>query len=350
MGVRGRCGSIGGALDCAIAPRLRVIWLRVDGVSRRPRTRAATAGSSTICPLQEVTHLAFGLAPALVEDLFRKARARRWGLSPRDVAEVVETSARRAFSSAEPSRRELDRYLASLHLADLALACACALGREAAWDHFVLEHRPGLYRAADALDPTGGARELADSLYADLYGMPETGADRRSLFRYFHGRSSLATWLRAVLAQRHVDALRSRRRIEPLPDDERVVPAIAAPETDPDRPVMVRLVEGALCAAIDRLSAKDRLRLRSYYAVELTLAQIGRITGEHEATVSRHLSRTRRSLRDAVEQHLRQQAQWTDAQIDRAFELTLEDPGGLDLQQVFDLTSDGKKPPRDRSK
>ena len=81
----------------------------------------------------------------------------------------------------------------------------------------MLEHRPRLYRAADALDPAGGARDLADSLYADLYGFPDRQGKRKSLFRYFHGRSSLSTWLRAVLAQRHVDRLRTARRLEPLP-------------------------------------------------------------------------------------------------------------------------------------
>ena len=88
-----------------------------------------------------------------------------------------------------------------------------------AWDHFVLEMRPGLYRAADALDPTGAARELADSLYADLYGVDQRGSARQSLLRYFHGRSSLSTWLRAVLAQRHVDRIRVDRRTEPLPEE-----------------------------------------------------------------------------------------------------------------------------------
>ena len=45
-------------------------------------------------------------------------------------------------------------------------------------------------------------------------------ASGRSLFRYFHGRSSLTTWLRAVLAQRYVDRLRTIRRTEALPDEE----------------------------------------------------------------------------------------------------------------------------------
>jgi RNA polymerase sigma-70 factor (ECF subfamily) len=296
--------------------------------------------------LPEEPHLASSLAPALVEDLFREAGADRWALAREEFAAVVDASVQHAFADSQPSRRELDRYLAGLHVADLALAAACALGRDVAWDHFVLEHRPVLYRAADALDPTGGARDLADSLYADLYGIGNAGAERRALFRYFHGRSSLATWLRAVLAQRYVDALRARRRIEPLPEDESAVTGVAAPPSDPDAPGLVRLVVDALKAAIDQLAAKDRLRLRSYYVTQLTLAQIGRITGEHEATVSRQLSKTRRSLKDGLERHLRQHARLTSEQMTRAVELALEDPGGLDLQQVFDR----KEPPRDRSK
>lgn len=282
--------------------------------------------------------------------LLEKAGGARWSLSIEEFAVAIEASTRRAFADAPPSARELERYLDGLHLADLALATACALGRETAWDHFVLEHRPVLYRAADALDAGGGARELADSLYADLYGLHRTGHERRSLFRYFHGRSSLATWLRAVLAQRHVDALRTQRRLEPLPDDDAAMPAaVTAADVDPDRPALVRLIIDALGAAIDGLPPKDRLRLRSYYAAQLTLAQIGRITGEHEATVSRNLSRTRRDLRASIERHLREQAHSTEAQIARAWELALEDPAGLDLRELLPNGSDRKESSDDRS-
>ncbi len=50
------------------------------------------------------------------------------------------------------------------------------------------------------LSKSGGndskAREMADSLYADLYGLRESSdGSRRSLFDYFHGRSKLSTWL-----------------------------------------------------------------------------------------------------------------------------------------------------------
>ena len=297
--------------------------------------------------MQEPTDL--GLTASIVDDLFRRADAAKWALTRDEFAAVLNASVRRAFPSGTPSRREVDQYFAGVHLADLALATACGLGRDVAWDHFVLEHRPVLYRSADALDPSGTARELADSLYADLYGMGGGSDDRRSLFRYFHGRSSLATWLRAVLSQRYVDTLRSRRRTEPLPDEE-VAGTAGAPADDPDRALLMPLVDEALRTAIDALAAKDRLRLRSYYVTQLTLAQIGRVTGEHEATVSRHLSRTRRALRQHAEQHLRDSAQLSGAQIARAFELALEDPGALDLKQVFEMSADRKEPAQDRSK
>src|SRR5918994_1423745 len=127
----------------------------------------------------------------LLDRLYRKADAGRWSLPPDVFLEALEAGVHRAFSGAAPTRRELERHLDTLHLADLALACACAGGDEQAWEHFIAEHRQVLYRAADALDRSGGAREIADSLYAELYGVRGARQERSSLFRYFPGRSSL---------------------------------------------------------------------------------------------------------------------------------------------------------------
>jgi RNA polymerase sigma factor (sigma-70 family) len=239
---------------------------------------------------------------------------------------------------------------------DLELARRCAAGDEQAWERFVLEYRPLLYRAADALDPSGGARDLADSLYADLYGLAETDAERRSLFRYYQGRSSLATWLRAVLSQRYVDRLRAGARLEPLPDEDSITLRDAAPRTDPpdpDRLHHVRLLRHALGRAIEELDARDHLRLGCYYAQELKLSETGRILKEHEATVSRQLARTRRTLRENVERRLREEHRLSDAQIAECFETALDDPGPLDLRDIFGDTVPvdpaRKKPEPDRS-
>ena len=320
------------------------------------------------------------LQAALVRDLFRASNGERWGLSADDFAASLEASVAQAFPNAGPAdaeTREIRTYAERLHLEDLALACACMLGRDAAWDHFVLTHRPILYRAADALDPSEGARELADTLYGDLFGA-KTSGDGRALFSYFHGRSTLATWLRAVLSQRYVDLVRSRARLRSLPDEEeppdfakassgqarvrqgsvgqavstRLRPASVGParlrlgsvgQVDPDRALLVPLVDRALRSAIEALPAKDRLRLRSYHAAGMTLAQIGKLTAEHEATVSRHLTRTRRAVREAAELWLRDRGSLNATQIARALELAADDPGELDLQQLFDPLVDRKE-------
>jgi RNA polymerase sigma-70 factor (ECF subfamily) len=284
------------------------------------------------------------------EALYRRAGAGRWGVAPDVFADALATSASRVFAERDPTSRELARLLESLHVEDLALAIACAAGHDAAWEHFVREYRSVLYRSADAIDPSGGARELSDSLYADLYGLSERDGQRRSLFRYYHGRSSLATWLRAVLAQRHVDRIRTERRVEPLPDEntEQTV-AAATPPSDPDRPRLLAAIKDALAAAVSRLGARDRLRLSCYYAQELTLAQVGRLTGEHEATVSRQLARTRRTLRDDVERQLRDGAKLSDAEISQGFGYAMEDAGPIDLGEILNSSAERKKSAAHRS-
>jgi RNA polymerase sigma factor (sigma-70 family) len=269
---------------------------------------------------------------AIADDLYRRAEAGRWQVPAESFALALERSAAKAFQGRTPSSAELRQYLGALRLGEIALACACDEGSDAAWDHFVLEYRPILYRAADALDPTGRAREIADSLYAELYGLRASGGERSSLFRYFHGRSSLATWLRAVLAQRYVDRVRADRREAPLPEEEPSAPSPHAP--DPDERRLVAIIHDALRAAVDRLDSRNRLRLCYYYAQGLTLAEAGRLLGEHEASVSRHLAATRKALRRDVEQQLR--ATGLDAAaIGHAFECASADAGPLDVAELL---------------
>jgi RNA polymerase sigma-70 factor len=239
------------------------------------------------------------------------------------------------------------------HAADLELARRCAAGEPAAWDHFVREYRPVLYRAADALDPSGGARELADALYAELYGVKGAAPERRSLLLSFSGRSSLASWLRAVLCQRFVDRVRAERRFEPLQTEdagpERVGPQGRAEPADPSRGRYLELVGRALSRAVAQLTDKDRLRLSYYYVQELTLAEIGRVLNEHEATVSRQLARVRRAIRAAVEHDLREDAGLTDAQVAECLASVADDPGPLDLQPLLVGAPGDRAPTSERS-
>ncbi len=281
----------------------------------------------------------------LVERWYRQADAGKWNLPIDAFADALQRSAAKRFGETAISANELESYLTSLHLADLALASACGAGNEAAWEHFVLEFRPALYRAADAIDRSGSARELADSLYAELFGL--RGG---SVLRYFHGRSSLATWLRAVLTQRHVDAVRSRARTEPLPTDEELPAAPAASGDEPiDRTRFLAAMQRALVAAIAVLAPRERLRLGCYYAQQMTLAEIGRLLREHEATVSRHLARTRRSLGEDVERRLRQDEKLSEREVKECFASVTSDPGTLDLTSLLATPGERKKIVPDRS-
>lgn len=278
--------------------------------------------------------------------LYRDSDAERWGVTQEVFAQALDRSTANAFAGRTPTPAEIERYHGSLHLKDLALACACAEGDNEAWDHFVAEFRPALYRAADAIDRTGGARELADTIYGELFS--------KSLFRYFHGRSSLATWLRSLLSQRFVDRFRETRRLDALADDEI---AAATPVASPDQSRFVAAMQAVLAAAIAALDARDRLRLRCYYAEDMTLAQIGRVTREHEATVSRQLARTRRDLRDDAVRRLKREQGFSDAEVAECVASVSGDAGTLDLGQLLNSlsrrspTSEGgrKKEPVDRS-
>jgi RNA polymerase sigma-70 factor, ECF subfamily len=267
--------------------------------------------------------------------LWQRSGAEGWGLSEPQFAAVLERSAGARFRDTSPGDAAVAAFLGSLHHEDLALAAACALGLNAAWEHFVREFRPILLRVAGKGQPADRVRDVADSIYADLYGLEEREGRRRSLFDYYHGRSSLAGWLRAVVAQRIVDRVRESRRFDPLPDDG--VPSddgARGGEPDVDRARYLALVQRALTDALAGLDAPDRLRLSLYYARDMTLKAIGRVLGESEATSSRKLERTRRMLRETVERRLREEQRLTDAEIAQCFDYARTDPA-FDLARTL---------------
>ena len=278
------------------------------------------------------------LPAALVHSLWRKANVPpAWHLSPERFAQALERSAAQRFRDSATEPRAVADYLNSLHLADLALACACSDGDDQAWEHFMKTYRPELYRAGRAIAGESPGRELADSLYAELYGLEERGGKRRSLFDYFNGRSKLGTWLRAVLAQRHVDELRRARRVEPLdeandpPEKLEGLSRERSGAPDPERARYLALLQASLTEVLAGLAPRDRLRLAYYYVEGLTLAQIGRLMGEHEATVSRKLERTRREIRERMDSVLRDAKQLSEAQLRLCYEYARE-------EWPFDLT------------
>jgi RNA polymerase sigma-70 factor, ECF subfamily len=249
---------------------------------------------------------------ALLKSLYVRAKAASWEIPSEEFAAALHRSAARHFGAGQPTAQAVEEYLRALHLEDLALACALRRASEPAWDRFVSDYRPMLRAAARAIVGAGAedrAHELADSLYAELYGLDRSGGERTSsLFDYFHGRSKLSTWLRSVLAQRYVDGLRASRRLRPLEDgdDGRWEFGLqrsnaASEKIDPDRARLLPLLAEAVSDSLAALPAPDRLLLMLYYVQGVTLAQIARMRSVHEATISRRLQSIRGELRERIE-------------------------------------------------
>jgi RNA polymerase sigma factor (sigma-70 family) len=278
---------------------------------------------------------------AVIAHLYASSQAARWGLSFTQFAATLHQSLQR--KPPEAADNQVESFLNSLHVRDLALAAGCRLGMEPAWDEFVARYRIALYDAARAIvrDEIRG-RQLADSLYADLYGLEIRAGARRSLLQYFDGRSSLATWLHAVLARRFIDGYRQERRITSIED----CPPAVLPEaistgdpSDPDRARYLALLRDALEDALRALQPKDRLRLSYYYLEDLTLKQIGQLLNEHESSVSRRLNRSRIALRRQVERALRRDQHLSDEQIRLCYDYATQ-------EWPFDLTKALSEPGR----
>jgi RNA polymerase sigma-70 factor len=280
----------------------------------------------------------------LVASLYSQSGAARWGLSQSQFICGLERSVRKRFQDGAPSSERLEEYLLTLHVEDLALTTACIEGREAAWEYFVAEYRGYLRAAAGAISKASrylaNPQELADSLFSDLFGLMDGKRGERSLFRYFHGRSSLKTWLRTVLAQRNVDIIRSQRRMESLDAEDSEKPVLppdrlqTQPLQDPHRAHYLSCFTATLQHSLKLLSPGDRERLELYYARQLKLAEIGRLLGEHESSVSRNLERIRQELRSLAEQRLRDAFSLSDAEIQQCFEYAAED-APIDFRQLF---------------
>ena len=270
---------------------------------------------------------------SLAERLLRKAEVPdAWGLTAARFQSVLERSAAQRFAGSAPGAATVETFVESLHCRDLALAMACVAGNSAAWDYFVKQYRPELYRAARAIAGDSAGREIADSMYADLYGMRGSKDDRKSPFEYFLGRSKLSTWLHAVLSRKHVDEIRRTRKTESL-DQSTDTDGHAKPlelpsresSADPERSRYIALLQAVLSGVLVALPPRDRLRLAYYYVDELTLAEIGRLFGEHEATVSRKIERTRRDIREEVDAVLRDQKNLSEAQRSLCYEYAREE-------------------------
>jgi len=235
----------------------------------------------------------------LLADLHAKSGCEKIGLT-RESFSVILCEVGSKHATATNSETEIRTFFLSLRVDELALARACAAGVNSAWEIFLTRFREKLYLSALRIArEDSAARELADTLYADLYGTNTRDGQRVSKLASYTGRGSLEGWLRTVLAQEYVNRYRRTKRLVSLDEESEEGVQFQAPEPDPIPPADQRLAH-ATDEALASLPAEDRVVLSAYYLDGRTLAEIARMLGVHESTISRKLDKLAKALRKQI--------------------------------------------------
>jgi RNA polymerase sigma-70 factor (ECF subfamily) len=204
------------------------------------------------------------------------------------------------YATVATPEAEIRTLILSLRVDELALARACAAGNNSAWEIFLTRFREKLHLAALRIArEDSAARELADTLYADLYGTNLREGKRVSKLSSYTGRGSLEGWLRTVLSQEFVNRYRRTKRLVSLDEESEEGVQFQAPEPEPILAADARLSQ-ATDEALAYLSPEERMVLSAYYLDGRTLAEIARMLGVHESTISRKLDKLAKSLRKQI--------------------------------------------------
>jgi RNA polymerase sigma-70 factor, ECF subfamily len=235
----------------------------------------------------------------LLAELHAKSACEKFGLSRESLA-VILCEIGEKYAGGAATETEIRTLLLDLRVEELALARACAAGSNPAWEVFLTRFREKLYQSALRIArEDSAARDLADTLYADLYGTSTRDGRRVSKLASYTGRGSLEGWLRTVLAQEYVNRYRRTKRLVSLDEESEDGVQFRAPDPEPVVPADNRL-ELATDEALALLPAEDRMILSAYYLDGRTLAEIARMLGVHESTISRKLDKLTKGLRKQI--------------------------------------------------
>jgi len=257
------------------------------------------------------------------------------------LAEVVS----RAASKVAPGELDESAFLAALHLEELVLARACSKGSEHAWEVFLNRYRSALYDIAYRIErQTTAARDLADSMYYDLYVSRSEGDQRRSKLDYYEGRGSLGGWLRMVVGQEFINRKRGMKGKICSDSAEEDVERLEDPRLQ-WRLIDTRL-EDAISEELATLRPDAKFLLTGCFLEGRTMAQVGKLLGVHESTVSRQLKQVFTELRKQIRKSLREKGM-SRAEADKATEdVEVQD---LEVQVGEILRQEGSDPPVDVS-
>ena len=130
---------------------------------------------------------------------------------------------------------------------------------------------------------------------------PRDSSGNSKLLSY-QGRGSLQGWLRTVVAQEYVNLYRATRRESSL--DAALDEGVQFEATEQDVSVTDPRAEVAAAEELAVLAAEERFLLAAYYLDRRTLAEIAKLQGVHESTISRKLERVTSGLRKRIRKRM----------------------------------------------
>lgn len=201
---------------------------------------------------------------------------------------------------------ELPAVLEQLHVADLALADACARGDVRAIADFERLYFGDLERAwrgrsIDASDLEDAKQLLRARLFV---GEEDTAPKIVS----YAGRGTLRGWMRAVIANQMVNVGRRSGREVPVAADDAVFAALPGSLDDLETAHMKAIYKDAFreafLSALEDLSAGEKNVLRYRFAENLSVQQIAAIYGIHRETAGQRVAQARAALEASIRARL----------------------------------------------
>ena len=219
------------------------------------------------------------------------------------------------------------KFLAALHTTDIYLAGACALPSEVAWVRFIATYQKYVNDlVAFFFGASSCAKELAASVLTDMF-LPDSSG--RSRIASYDGRSSLATWLRAIVNRRTINEReRKWNSVERLDSQTEVadLTGIELAEATLRASRYGGMVRHCFKCACEKLTERERLMLLWRYDEQLQVSQIAHIFAVNPSTVSRQLEQTYRKLREDVVLMLASKYKLGAAAIEECLTEILESP------------------------
>jgi len=201
-------------------------------------------------------------------------------------------------------------YIFRLCLDDLYLATACGQGDADAWRECRERYFTYIRDFARRFVHERAAADVADQVIADLW--------QRERLAQYDGRSTLKTWLGAVVAHAAINAGKRERRMTTIdPGTMKARSRVIGGAEDEDTH---RLFATLVTRALEELEPDAKVLLLLYYEQGLTLDEMVSVLGTSKATLSRRLDRLRRGLRAAIEASARQELRVDAAALRQEFD------------------------------